>query len=55
MIKASFEVIQPANGQSFLFRKFDKTAFEAPYPLSIPNMNSLPLCMAQVNVMWAAT
>ena len=31
MIKASFEVIQPANGQSFLFRKFDRSAFEAPY------------------------
>jgi len=31
MIKASFEVIQPANGQSFLFRKFDKSAFDAPY------------------------
>jgi len=31
MIKASYEIIQPANGQSFLFRKFDKSAFEAPY------------------------
>jgi AraC-like DNA-binding protein len=31
MIKASFEVIQPVNGQSFLFRKFDKSAFDAPY------------------------
>jgi AraC-like DNA-binding protein len=31
MIKASFEIIQPVNGQSFLFRKFDKSAFEAPY------------------------
>ncbi|BAU53480.1 AraC family transcriptional regulator [Mucilaginibacter gotjawali] len=31
MIKASFEIIQPANGQSFLFRKFDRSAFEAPY------------------------
>jgi AraC-like DNA-binding protein len=31
MIKASFEVLQPVNGQSFLFRKFDKSAFEAPY------------------------
>jgi len=31
MIKASYEIIQPANGQSFLFRKFDRSAFEAPY------------------------
>jgi AraC-like DNA-binding protein len=31
MIKASYEVIQPNNGQSFLFRKFDKSAFDAPY------------------------
>jgi AraC-like DNA-binding protein len=31
MIKASFEVIQPVSGQSFLFREFDKSAFEAPY------------------------
>ena len=31
MIKASFEVIQPVTGQSFLFRKFDKAAFDAPY------------------------
>jgi len=31
MIKASFEVLQPTSGQSFLFRKFDKSAFEAPY------------------------
>jgi len=31
MIKASYEVIQPANGQSFLFRKFNKSAFDAPY------------------------
>jgi len=31
MIKASYEIIQPANGQSFLFRKFDRLAFEAPY------------------------
>jgi AraC-like DNA-binding protein len=31
MIKASFEVLQPVNGQSFLFRNFDKSAFEAPY------------------------
>jgi len=31
MIKASYEIIQPANGQSFLFRKFDRSAFDAPY------------------------
>jgi AraC-like DNA-binding protein len=31
MIKASFEILQPVNGQSFLFRKFNKSAFEAPY------------------------
>jgi AraC-like DNA-binding protein len=32
MIKASFEVLQPpANGQSFLVKKFDKFAFDAPY------------------------
>jgi len=31
MIKASYEIIQPVNGQSFLFRKFDKFAFDAPY------------------------
>jgi AraC-like DNA-binding protein len=31
MIKASFEILQPVNGLSFLFRKFDKSAFEAPY------------------------
>ncbi|HEY5327278.1 MAG TPA: AraC family transcriptional regulator [Mucilaginibacter sp.] len=31
MIKASFEILQPVNGQSFLFRKFDKSAFAAPY------------------------
>jgi AraC-like DNA-binding protein len=31
MIKASIEVLQPANGQSFLFRKFDSSAFDAPY------------------------
>jgi AraC-like DNA-binding protein len=31
MIKASFEVIQPVTGQSFLFRKFDHAAFDAPY------------------------
>ncbi|PWK67642.1 AraC-like DNA-binding protein [Mucilaginibacter oryzae] len=31
MIKASYEVLQPANTQSFLIRKFDKQAFDAPY------------------------
>jgi AraC-like DNA-binding protein len=31
MIKASYEIIQSVNGQSFLFRKFDKSAFDAPY------------------------
>jgi AraC-like DNA-binding protein/quercetin dioxygenase-like cupin family protein len=31
MIKASIEVLQPVNGQSFLVRKFDKSAFGAPY------------------------
>lgn len=31
MIKASFEVVQPVTGQSFLFRRFDSTAFDAPY------------------------
>jgi AraC-like DNA-binding protein len=31
MIKASYEVLQPANTQSFLVRKFDKLAFDAPY------------------------
>jgi AraC-like DNA-binding protein len=31
MIKASFEVLQPLNGQSFLFRKFEGSAFDAPY------------------------
>jgi len=31
MIKASYEIIQPVNGQSFLFRRFDKLAFDAPY------------------------
>ncbi|HEY8783360.1 MAG TPA: AraC family transcriptional regulator [Mucilaginibacter sp.] len=31
MIKASFELLQPGTGQSFLFRKFDKSAFDAPY------------------------
>lgn len=31
MIKASYEILQPITGQSFLFRKFDKLAFNAPY------------------------
>jgi AraC-like DNA-binding protein len=31
MIKASYEVLQPTSGHSFLFRKFDKLAFNAPY------------------------
>ena len=31
MIKASYEVLQPVTGQSFLLRKFDKLAFNAPY------------------------
>jgi AraC-like DNA-binding protein len=31
MIKASYEVLQPANSQSFLVRTFDKLAFDAPY------------------------
>ncbi len=31
MIKASIEVLQPASGQSFLYRKFDNSAFDAPY------------------------
>jgi AraC-like DNA-binding protein len=31
MIKASYEVIQPVTGQSFLFRRFDNAAFDAPY------------------------
>ena len=31
MIKAAYEVLQPANSQSFLVRKFDKLAFDAPY------------------------
>lgn len=31
MIKASYEVLQPANGLSFLVRKFDGSAFNAPY------------------------
>jgi len=31
MIKASYEILQPTSGQSFLLRKFDSTAFDAPY------------------------
>jgi AraC-like DNA-binding protein len=31
MIKASFEILQPGTRQSFLVRKFDKTAFDGPY------------------------
>jgi AraC-like DNA-binding protein len=31
MIKASYEVVQAVNGQSFLIRKFDRSAFDAPY------------------------
>lgn len=31
MIKASYEVLQPVNGLSFLLRKFGSLAFEAPY------------------------
>lgn len=31
MIKASYEVLQPINGLSFLLRKFDSFAFDAPY------------------------
>lgn len=31
MIKASYEILQPVRGQSFLIRKFDKSAFNAPY------------------------
>src|SRR6201996_8373132 len=31
MIKASYEVLQPASGHSFLIRTFGKTAFDAPY------------------------
>lgn len=31
MIKASYEILQPASGQSFLVRKFNKLAFDAPY------------------------
>ena len=31
MIKASYEILQPVSGQSFLVRKFDNSAFDAPY------------------------
>lgn len=31
MLKASCEVLNPTNGQSFLLRRFNKTAFDAPY------------------------
>jgi AraC-like DNA-binding protein/mannose-6-phosphate isomerase-like protein (cupin superfamily) len=31
MIKASYEVLQPQSGHSFIVRKFGKTAFDAPY------------------------
>lgn len=31
MIKASVEILSPTNEQSFLVRKFDESAFEAPY------------------------
>jgi AraC-like DNA-binding protein len=31
MIKASYEILQPISGQSFLLRKFDSSAFDAPY------------------------
>jgi len=31
MIKASYEVLQPTSGHSFIIRKFGKTAFDAPY------------------------
>lgn len=31
MIKASYEVLQPVSGQSFLLRKFDNSAYDAPY------------------------
>jgi len=31
MIKALFEILQPGNRQSFLARKFDELAFDAPY------------------------
>lgn len=31
MLKASCEVLNPASGQSFLLRRFNKTAFDVPY------------------------
>ena len=31
MIKASYEILQPTSGHSFLVRKFGKAAFDAPY------------------------
>ncbi len=31
MLKASCEVLNPATGQSFLLRRFNKTAFDVPY------------------------
>ncbi|CAL1518501.1 AraC family transcriptional regulator [Chitinophaga sp. MM2321] len=31
MLKASCEVLNPTNGQSFLLRRFNKSAFDAPY------------------------
>ena len=31
MIKASYEVLQPASGHSFLILRFGKLAFDAPY------------------------
>jgi len=31
MIKASYEILQPASGHSFIIRTFGKNAFEAPY------------------------
>lgn len=31
MIKASYEALQPASGQSFLIRTFDRSGFDAPY------------------------
>jgi AraC-like DNA-binding protein len=31
MIKASYEILQPVNGLSFLVRNFEKSAFDAPY------------------------
>jgi len=31
MIKASYEIVQPGNRQSFLARKFDELAFDGPY------------------------